>query len=95
MEPLAKVTKRICKTPSGTPRKDGRVQGPERGMGQKKICLFFTVNVTTLAPHRLLWSRKIMNRNSVQADKKCKSPAIKNIILQEEGYGMTKIKRIY
>lgn len=32
-----------------------------------------------------------MNCNSVQADKNL-NPAIKNIILQEEGYGMTKIK---
>lgn len=66
-----------------------------KGTGTKENVCFCTVNVTTLAPHRLLWSRKIMDRNSVQADKNFKSPAIKNIILQEEGCGMRKIKGIY
>ena len=51
--------------------------------------------MTILARHRLVWSKKIMDRNSVQADKNLKSPAIKNIILQEEGCGIRKVKGIY
>ena len=67
----------------------------KREWDKRKYICFFTVNVTILARHRLVWSRKIMDRNSVQADKNLKSPAIKNIILQEEGCGIRKVKGIY